>query len=325
MILQLLQSASQLEEFAREAEYACANLISMLQPMFESYDMEPPALPQPVPLTAYRLDFVAPQASCPPWGFQVMEALNTVSAITSEANTKQGQSHITYSETPSESDSKQSFQMAQEAVDLVYDAFTKQDDEERSARLGRKNAQVLDRLAKMQAHQQACLFALRDGDTRKALTAANEFFAKARLANNHMEASPQVPLLKSGIVVGSSTGTCFVTATHILFVTQLIPYLGGTKANLWNLQDVKFRLQDNSNEASPQLSTLLLLPRPPASIAVVDVQTRRTVVTFRPAVAAARFYRVLEVIRASASPQVVQPFGGHMDREGSTSSQGDPE
>ena len=61
MIVSLLKSASDLEEYARDAEYECANLIQMLRPTFELYGMEPPALPQPLPLTAYPLDFAPPQ------------------------------------------------------------------------------------------------------------------------------------------------------------------------------------------------------------------------------------------------------------------------
>lgn len=59
--MSLLKSASELEEYAREAEYACANMIQMLRPTFDAYEIEPPALPQPLPLTAYPLDFTSPQ------------------------------------------------------------------------------------------------------------------------------------------------------------------------------------------------------------------------------------------------------------------------
>jgi hypothetical protein len=62
MIVSLLNAASDLEEYAREAEYACANLIQMLRPAFLEYKIEPPALPQPLPLTAYPLDFTPPQS-----------------------------------------------------------------------------------------------------------------------------------------------------------------------------------------------------------------------------------------------------------------------
>lgn len=45
---------------------------------------------------------------------------------------------------------KAEFDRAQEAVSIVLSAFHKQEDEELSARLCRKNVQVMDRLAKMQ-------------------------------------------------------------------------------------------------------------------------------------------------------------------------------
>ena len=61
MIASLLRSAAELEQFARESELSCANLILLLRPTFELYDLLPPALPAPIPLTAYPLDFRAPE------------------------------------------------------------------------------------------------------------------------------------------------------------------------------------------------------------------------------------------------------------------------
>jgi len=46
---------------------------------------------------------------------------------------------------------------ATRSVAQVVSAFQRQDDEEQSARLGRKNLQVMDRLAKMQAHRRHLL------------------------------------------------------------------------------------------------------------------------------------------------------------------------
>ena len=54
------------------------------------------------------------------------------------------------------------FQRSRDAVALVVCAFSKQDDEEQSARLERKNIQVMDRLAKMQAHKRVSILTIRD-------------------------------------------------------------------------------------------------------------------------------------------------------------------
>jgi hypothetical protein len=80
---------------------------------------------------------------------KVMEALNRVSAMTSEENTN-------------EIPTKSSYELGDEAIQMVLKAFQQQDDEEQGARLGRKNVQVMDRLAKMQAHKRASIGAIRD-------------------------------------------------------------------------------------------------------------------------------------------------------------------
>ena len=48
---------------------------------------------------------------------------------------------------------KSSFDKAEEAILMTVCAFHRQNDTEQGARLGRKNMQVMDRLAKMQAHK----------------------------------------------------------------------------------------------------------------------------------------------------------------------------
>jgi hypothetical protein len=61
MIVSLVKTASELEVFAREFEVACGNLDQLLRPTFELYQLAPPPLPRPLPLTAYPLDFQAPE------------------------------------------------------------------------------------------------------------------------------------------------------------------------------------------------------------------------------------------------------------------------
>jgi hypothetical protein len=56
-------------------------------------------------------------------------------------------------ENPDQNGSKSSFDQAEEAVLITVCAFHRQNDIEQGARLGRKNMQVMDRLAKMQAHK----------------------------------------------------------------------------------------------------------------------------------------------------------------------------
>ena len=57
MISSLVNAAQELEQFAKEAEYSCAILIQALRPTFKYYKINAPLIPEPLPLTAYPLDF----------------------------------------------------------------------------------------------------------------------------------------------------------------------------------------------------------------------------------------------------------------------------
>lgn len=54
------------------------------------------------------------------------------------------------------------FQFAEGAIMQVIHSFQRQADDEQSARMGRKNVQVMDRLAKMQAHKRVSIITIRD-------------------------------------------------------------------------------------------------------------------------------------------------------------------
>ena len=275
MVVQLLKSASQLEEYAREAEYACANMISLLKPSFEAYGIEEPALPKPVPLTAYPLDFTAPQASCPPWGMKVQHALDEIQAWTAKQNMVTTATVVLEDE-----EAKQSFELAEKAVRCVLEAFQKQDDEEQSARLGRKNVQVMDRLAKMQAHQQKSIEKLDRAleHSEKAAKAADDFKARSGVR--------EVPLVKWKIVVGGSTGTCSVTAHHIMFVTQLIPVIGGSKVTVFPLEEVDFQLRQETPSLLNPLPTVIAVRK-----------AGQEVFSFRPSMGGSRLNMFLALLK----------------------------
>lgn len=136
MIISLVKTASELEVYAREFEVSCSNLDQLLRPTFEHYKIEPPPLPTPLPLTAYPLDFQPPEDITPPWGAEVAKAIDTITKENNEDNEQQS-----------------SFEKAEKAILMTVCAFHRQNDTEQGARLGRKNMQVMDRLAKMQAHK----------------------------------------------------------------------------------------------------------------------------------------------------------------------------
>ena len=291
MVIQLLKSASDLEEYARQAEYACANMISLLQPTFEAYEIDAPALPEPVPLTSYPLDFVPPQTECPPWGIKVMEALNHVQAATSKPSPGGNEmDNLFTGEMPTSlshldpAAAKDSLKRAQEAVHMVVTAFQQQDDEEKGARLARKNVQVMDRLSKMEEYQRRLVLALSQSNSPKVLHAAGDLKSRVGLQ--------EVPLLKWTVVVGSSTGSCWITARHIAFSTQLIPVLGSTTRQIFEWEHISL----GKIEQSPSILNPLSV-----SIQIQSRNSGETLYTFRPSVSGARLYSFLKVFRDTAA------------------------
>jgi hypothetical protein len=281
MTIQLIKSASELEQYAREAELACANMIALLKPTFDLYGIDSPRLPKPKPLTEYPLDFIAPQVECPPWGVKVQHALNEIQAWTGDAHQDGDPSSLQFT-SAQPIHLQKSLEMASAAVRQVLEAFQKQDDEEQSVRLGRKNIQVMDRLAKMQQHQVLSIQTLQNCSnvSDKALEAANRFHSKCGIR--------EVPLLKWTVVVGRSTGTCTITANHVLFITKLIPVLGGNKTTLFNVKDVEFRLEEEAVSLLNPLPTILQVS-----------QNGRIAYSFRPSVGAARLKGFLDVLQAT--------------------------
>ena len=253
MIISLVKTASDLEIFARESELSCGNVDQLLRPTFDTYKLIPPQLPNPVPLTAYPLEFTPPEEVSPPWGSDVMSALEKIS---NDSNTDQAQAKES-------SDPLTSIILSEKAVSSIVQAFQKQNDIEQGARLGRKNLQVMDRLAKMQAHRQACIAKIRGsyGKNLLATKAADVLHSLRKKSSNvgsqsdeiH-SASDEVPLLICNVLVGNSAGTCYVTHSHILFQTQLLPLLGGSKVQLFSLMDVEVTIN------APTKSVLSPLP-----------------------------------------------------------------
>lgn len=290
MVMELLKSASGLEEYARQAEYACANMISLLQPTFEAYDVEPPALPEPVPLTSYPLDFVPPQTECPPWGQKVMEALQAVQAASS--GTLPGSDpmdNLFAGEMPTSFDgldhatAEDSLERAKEAVSMVYTAFQQQDDQEKGARLARKNLQVMDRLSKMEEHQRNSVSVLSSCESPKAKKAAGELFAKAKIL--------EVPLIKWSVMVGSSTGTLWATGKRLIFSTQLIPVLGSTTREVFEWKQISL----SKSETTPSLLNPLSF-----AIHVQRADSALILLTFRPSVGGDRLFNFLKVLQSTA-------------------------
>jgi len=330
MISSLVSAAQELEQFAKEAEYSCAVLIQALRPSFNYYRLDAPAIPEPIPLTAYPLDYEAPEASS--WGHTVIAALNRVavgSSIHSESLTASPQKASLSStdlinsieknfDDGRKSDQKPlcnggqelkkaEFDRAQEAVSIVLSAFHKQEDEELSARLCRKNVQVMDRLAKMQAHKRESIITIRDsyGSNLFVNKEADRLHSLVQNASLPTEseggnqlstfhpASDQVPLMTSRILLGHSHGTCYVTADQMILVTQLIPIIGGSNVQVIPLAEIEVEV----NPASKSI----LNPLPASILVHQSFDDRKDTVKFRPSVGPELFKEFIDSVKAVAA------------------------
>ena len=188
-------------------------------------------------------------------------------------------------------------------MSTVVAAFQRQNDVEQGARLGRKNLQVMDRLAKMQAHKRISMADIRRcyGRNPLATKAADEFHMLRRRSSNigsladvMDSAQDEVPLLICNVLVGNSAGACYVTHSHVLFNTQLLPVLGGGKVHLFSIMDIDVTINPPSKS---MLSPL------PASISFTTAvfggksTTREEVYNFIPTIGSRRFAKFLEVLK----------------------------
>eukprot|EP00537_Pseudo-nitzschia_pungens_P005453 CAMPEP_0172361854 /NCGR_PEP_ID=MMETSP1060-20121228/5621_1 /TAXON_ID=37318 /ORGANISM="Pseudo-nitzschia pungens, Strain cf. cingulata" /LENGTH=952 /DNA_ID=CAMNT_0013084239 /DNA_START=178 /DNA_END=3036 /DNA_ORIENTATION=- len=291
MITQLLKSAKELEEYAGRAEYKCAVCITLLDPMMERYEVPPLSLPKPKALDQYPLDYTPPQAICPPWGGLVSEALNKIAA-----KTPTGEIDV------------------KDAVVLAFRAFSKQDDEEQGARLGRKNTQIMERLANMQSHQRSLVHKIgksRDHSDRATESASMfmKYCEEALNKGNEGYPSPlqkEVPLLEIKISLGASQyGRCYITSKNILFVTSFIPLLGSTRSMAFDLNLIQFHVDET-------VTSTLMNPFP-NTMDVVLRSSKEVVFSFRPAIGPARLNTFIAIIQGFASEDKPSEYSQVLD------------
>jgi hypothetical protein len=278
MITYLLKSAKELERYANLAEYNCAVCITLLDPMMEHYGVPALSLPTPKTLDEYPLEYTPPQTAYPPWGGLVMEALNIVASKTPTRDID-----------------------VSEAVRFIYQAFVKQDDEEQGARLDRKNAQIMDRLANMQSHQRALVQNIRDSHiyNEVAVEAASEFLKGYEQALNKGKygypstLEKDVPLLDIKISLGASrSGRCYITAKQILFVTSYIPLVGSTSSMAFDLNLIHFEVDATA--------TATFMNPFPNTVNVMLKASKESVFSFRPAMGPARLQTFMTIIQGFA-------------------------
>lgn len=316
MVASLLKSARELETYAEEAEYATAKLMQVLEPMLLSYDEELPQIPEKVPLSEYPLDFVSPEVSSPPWGQKVVEALNlitTKSPATHEFVVDNNR--ITLPEEKVRNDDcKSEFQRARDSVNMVLNAFQKQYDDELSIRLERKNCQVMDRLAKMQAFRREVLMTVRGsyGINILATKAADKFHSYAKELctkdsidgneldplSNTLPASDQVPLLTCRVIYGRSTGICYVTYYELLLVMHSIPLVGGSHVNLVRLGDIDVEIKSGKKSRLNPVPSIIVVKRK---------HDAQELFSFRPSAGAHLFKDFVDIVKvvSQESPEAI--------------------
>jgi hypothetical protein len=199
---------------------------------------------------------------------------------------------------------KSEFQKAREASSLVLAAFMKQEDEELSARLGRKNLQVMDRLAKMQAHKRDLVITIRDayGTNPPATKFANRFHAHAQLLmkesltyvendqslssdREFYPASDQVPLITCRSLSGKVPATCFITCHQIMLATH--PMIGEAQTFLHKLSDISVGVKSSKSKS-------LLNPIP--STVCINNKKGEEIFSFRPLMGARPFKEFVDLV-----------------------------
>ena len=294
---------------------------------------------------------------CPPWGEKVKHALENISNEGIEVNYQNildfknddsDTSQLKVDETSNlnmSGDSKSDFrQIAEDSVRSVVQAFSEQFDEEQCARLGRKNMQVMDRMAKIQALKRDTIMKIRDsyGQNRESTKVADRFHSMASQAKGYISVnsantykhkkslpyldfrpSDQIPIFKCGILVGNSTGLCYVTSYQLLFVTQAIPILGGSKYTLLNIADVEFVSTEKSKSSLLFKSSLSALSARIYKTNVSEKQNQSVswiienteeVFSFAPSIGSGRFKRFINMIKSVSleDPETLKftPKGG---------------
>lgn len=204
-------------------------------------------------------------------------------------------------------DSKTEFQRAREAASKVVAAFMKQEDEELSARLGRKNMQVMDRLANMQAHKRNLIITIRDsyGTNLPATKSANRFHSYAQQllkestdddknpsfeCEEFYPASDQVPLITCRSLSGKVPASCFVTFNQILLVTH--PILGEAQIFMCKLSDILIQVDSSKNKS--------VLNPVPSTVSILSKVDKNEIFSFRPLMGSRPFKEFVDMIKRVA-------------------------
>jgi hypothetical protein len=197
-------TARNLEEYVGAAEEKCEQLRTLLEPMYLQYKLEsPPSIAKPLPLSYYPLDLLA-----------------------AYDKTKGGDERISAEEKAGAVDRMACMDALKEKA---WRGFLTQCDAEMTARMQRKNLQVLDRMAKCTEYQRLLIESLRDNRQRTSVPLFQNF--KNQIGHDggiYEDEDVETPLYYCRCIVGSRPATFFVTYEHLVFVSS-VPGFGWSR------------------------------------------------------------------------------------------------
>lgn len=196
-------TARNLEEYVCAAEEKCEQLRLLMEPMYLQYKLEKaPSIAKALPLSFYPLDLLAADG------------------------TMGGDEQISLEEKTLVDDRLAYIDALKETA---WRCCLMQCDAEMTARMQRKNLQVLDRMAKCTEYQRLLIANLRDNERRTSVPLFQAF--KNQIGHDggiYDDEDVETPLYYCRCIIGSRPATLFMTYEHLAFVSN-VPGFGWSR------------------------------------------------------------------------------------------------
>lgn len=247
--------ARALEDYARGAEWRCLQLKSLLQPMFSLYGVDPPVLGKPLPLSYYPLDLLGAYEG----------SHNGVDSPGGGARQGQdeggeGGGEGTHAACPSSPAGCLASLQARAWGQLLARC-----DAEMTARLQRKNRQVVDRLGRVSDYERLLVRALRDNRHRLTLPLFKPFREQQAQAQGDKE-DVETPLFYCSCIVAARPATLYILYSHLVFISRLpgawmvMVKIGTSRRRQLSTKTRTHPIQPNPIEIQPPMRRLQLPP-----------------------------------------------------------------
>lgn len=209
--------ARALEDYARAAEWRCRQLRGLLQPMFELYKMEPPVLGKPLPLSYYPLDLLGAYE-----GLRIgADSPRSEKQMSNDDEMEGSSGEGTHAACPSSAAGCLAALQAR-----AWGGLLARCDAEMTARLQRKNRQVVDRLGRVSDYERLLVRALRDNRHRLTLPLFKTLREQqAQVQEVHGEGKGEddveTPLFYCSCLVAARPATLYILYSHLVFISRL--------------------------------------------------------------------------------------------------------